>query len=106
MRRILIDRARTKATEKRGGGYARLDVNCEDVAATIRPEEVLQLDEALEDLEKVDPEAAEVVRLRFFVGLTIAETATALDVSVRKVSRVWAFARAWLRCEIERSNSI
>src|SRR5205823_4760936 len=98
MRRILIDHARGKARVKRGGGEhkraAMLDVA--ELAAEADGEQILALDEAICRLEQQDPDAARVVRLRFFAGLDVAETAEALGVSERTVKREWQYARAWL----------
>ena len=96
MRRILIDRARRVAREKHGGNLRRDEFGDDLAAEQPRTEEWLALDEALTGLEALDPTLAEIVKLRFFVGLTIAETAKALDVSSRTVNRQWLAARAWL----------
>ncbi len=105
MRRILVDHARSKAAERRGGGEARRaavelttlpDPNSEAESAGF-----LILDEAIERLEGVDSEAASVVRLRYFAGLSIEETAAALGVSSPTVKRAWAFARGWLKEAID-----
>ena len=99
MRRILVDHARAKAAESRGGLDARraaLDPDSERESAGF-----LILDETIERLESVDPEAAAVVRLRYFAGLSIEETAQALSVSAPTVKRAWAFARGWLKEAIE-----
>jgi RNA polymerase sigma factor (TIGR02999 family) len=100
MRRILVEQARRKASEKHGGGRQRVDV--EDAQLAIEPpsEDILALDEALHRLEREDPRKAEVVMLRHFAGLTREETAEALGISVRTVEREWSFARALLRAEI------
>ncbi len=104
MRRILIDHARAKAAGRRGGGAARQaaielttlpDPNSESESAGF-----LILDEAIERLGGIDSEVAAVVRLRYFAGLNIDETAAALGVSASTVKRQWAFARAWLKEEI------
>lgn len=100
MRSILIDRARARAAEKHGGGLRReaaeiLEGEAVDVDRS--PEELLAIDAALDQLEKVDPRAARVVTLRFFTGLGTAEIADALGVSDRTVRKDWVFARSWLR---------
>ncbi len=96
MRRILIDRARRVAREKHGGDLQR-DSFADDVATEQpRNDELLALDEALVGLEAQDASLAEIVKMRFFAGLTIAETAKVLDVSSRTVNRQWLVARAWL----------
>jgi len=105
MRRILIDHARAKAADRRGGGSARrAAIELTQLPDPNSPEEsagFLILDEAILRLEAVDPEAAAVVRLRYFSGLSVEETALALDASTATVKRDWAFARAWLKDAIE-----
>ena len=104
MRRVLVDHARRRAAAKRGGREIR--VTLEDVAddaAAGRDLEVLAVDEALKELEKVDPQLARLVELRFFAGLSVAETAEALGVSPATVGREWSTARAWLHRELKRS---
>jgi RNA polymerase sigma factor (TIGR02999 family) len=97
MRRILIDHARERATVKRGGGRRPLQFDgVLDLAATDDPAQVMALDGAISRLEAEDPRAAEVVRLRFYAGLTVDQTAAALGQSRRTVLRDWEFARAWL----------
>ena len=97
MRHILVEQVRRKLSQKRGGNRVRLDI---DVAAILAPDdsdEVLAVDEALSALAEADAEAAELVRLRYFAGLSIPEVAEALDISPRSADRLWAYARAWLR---------
>ena len=101
MRRILIDRARRRHAEKRGGGVEHLDLDAIDVAATAGDTTLLRIDEALEKLAREDPPSAEVVRLRFFVGLKLDEAAEALGISERTAKRYWQFARAWLYDELQ-----
>jgi len=96
MRRILIDHARKRLSEKRGGGRPASMFTTADLAANDDVESVLALDEALAKLEREDPRAAQVVNLRFFAGLSVADTAAALDISERTVMREWTFARARL----------
>lgn len=96
MRRLLIDHARARQRDKRGGHQIRVSLSGANPAIEQDPEELLALDDAIRRLRDVDPSAAEVVTLRFFAGLTVAETARTLDVSERTVKREWAFARAWL----------
>jgi RNA polymerase sigma factor (TIGR02999 family) len=101
MRRILIDRARQKATLKHGGGGKR-QVLVPEAATTEEPaEDLLALDEALNRLEAEDPLKAKLVKLRYFAGLTLPEAAAALNLSERTAGRHWAFARAWLRDAVE-----
>jgi len=104
MRRILIDRARHRRAEKRGGGVEHVDLNSVDVAVDANDTTLLRLDEALEKLALVDPHAAEVVRLRFFVGLSNEEMAELLNISERTARRHWTFARAWLADELQRDG--
>jgi RNA polymerase sigma factor (TIGR02999 family) len=98
MRRILINRARDKLRHKRGGGRKRLDLDQLTVADQADDEELLALDDCLERLAREDPGAAELVKLRFFAGLTQGEAAAALGLARRSADRTWAYARAWL-CE-------
>jgi RNA polymerase sigma factor (TIGR02999 family) len=100
MRRILIERARRRAAEKHGGSAER--VTLEDVAAEaeVAPETLLAIDEALDRLEKIDREMAQVVKLRYFAGLSVGETAESLGLSPRTVNRHWTGARAWLLREL------
>jgi RNA polymerase sigma factor (TIGR02999 family) len=96
MRHILIEHARRKGRDKRGGDAKRLPLNVLDLAAMPDSEKILALDDAIERLDQDAPLAASVVRLRFYAGLSIDETAQTLDVSPRTVDREWTFARAWL----------
>jgi len=103
MRRILIEHARARAREKRGGAEGRAPkklsltlAGVADLAIAGDPEEVFALDEAIQRLEAQDARVGQVVRLRFYAGLTVEETAAALNVAPRTVKRDWAFARAWL----------
>jgi RNA polymerase sigma factor (TIGR02999 family) len=96
MRRILIEKARHKQRLRHGGGLRRLDLEQLDVADEGASEGLLALDGALDRLAGEEPAAAEVVKLRYFAGLTIEQTASALGLSVRTANRHWAYARAWL----------
>ena len=96
MRRILIENARRKARLKRGGNPLRIDLESADLSATTPDEKVLMIDDALERLRQEDPEKAQVVVLKFFVGLTNQEVAENLGVTERTVERHWAYAKAWL----------
>ena len=103
MHRILVDRARKKRSLKRGGDLARLDFDDTKLAAREDPEELLAVDEAaIDGLAAADPQAAELVKLRYFTGLAIPEVAQLLNISPRSADRLWAYARAWLRRAIER----
>lgn len=97
MRRILVNRARDKHRLKRGGDRQRLELNELNLAtATENHDELLALHDALNKLETAHPTSAELVKLRFFAGLTVEQAAQALEISVRTADRHWAFARAWL----------
>jgi RNA polymerase sigma factor (TIGR02999 family) len=96
MRRILIEHARAKAGPVRGGGRCRIPLDVVDLATHADPIQILALDEAISRLEQKDPDAARVVRLRFYAGLSVEEVANAVGVSVRTVKRDWSFARAFL----------
>jgi RNA polymerase sigma factor (TIGR02999 family) len=96
MRRILIEKARRKKRLKHGGALERVVLEEADLPVHNEPDEILALDEALTELEKLDSRDAQVVKLRFFAGLTHPEIAEALGVSLRSVERSWAFSRAWL----------
>lgn len=96
MRRILIEHARARGRLKRGGGLTRQPLDVVDLAVEADADEILALDEAIGRLEEQDARAARIVRLRFYAGLSVDETALALDLSRRTVLREWSFARAWL----------
>ena len=106
MRRILIDRARQKLSLKRGAGAARLNLDDLEVASAADDDTLLAVDEALTKLAREDPDSAEFIKLRFFVGLTNAEAAQALGIPERTARRHWSFARAWLFREIRRQGGI
>jgi RNA polymerase sigma factor (TIGR02999 family) len=105
MRRILIESARRKMAEKHGGKRQRVDLNNLSVATEVPPAELLDLDQALADLEALDPEKAALVRFRFFAGLTEAEAAETLGISRPTASRHWAFARAWLMDRLKKDRN-
>ena len=96
MRRILVDRARRRRTRKHGGEMERIDVDAVELPSPPDEALVLEVHEALEKLAAEDPEKAQVVKLRFFVGLENAEVAALLGVSEKTVRRHWTFAKAWL----------
>jgi RNA polymerase sigma factor (TIGR02999 family) len=100
MRRILVESARRKGRVKHGGELQRVGLEDQDVPVRPPPEEILALDEALKRLAAQDPDAARVVDLHFFAGLSIEEAAQTLGVSRATAYRQWAYAKAWLRCEI------
>lgn len=101
MRDVLVDYARRRRAAKRGGGEVHLSLDDALELPDLREEEVLQVHEALQRLEQLDPRQGRVVELRYFVGLNIPETAAALGISPATVRRDWVTARAWLQREIE-----
>jgi RNA polymerase sigma factor (TIGR02999 family) len=103
MRRILVDRARERNAQKRGGDRKRIRLDQLSLAAERTPEAFLALHEALDRLATRDPRKAELVQLRFFTGLTIEQAAEALGVSTSTADNDWAYARAWLKAELENS---
>ena len=105
IRRILVENARRKGRLKRGAKHARLDVHDLDIVAPVRQDNVLAIDEALNKLESVNSQAARLVKLRYFAGLTVQQAADALGVSSRKANQIWAYARAWLLAEIGETPS-
>jgi RNA polymerase sigma factor (TIGR02999 family) len=106
MRRILVGNARRKHRLRHGGGMVRVELDDElDIEAPEFREDLLALDAALDKLKQVDGTAAELVQLRYFAGLTLAEAAEMLDISTRSADRVWAYAKAWLHREITESTS-
>jgi RNA polymerase sigma factor (TIGR02999 family) len=101
MRRILVERARRRGREKHGGGRIRVDLDAPVPAAPDAADEVLAVNDALERLHAADPQAADLVKLRYFAGLSIPAAAAVLNISARTADRLWAYARAWLRQAIE-----
>lgn len=104
MRRILLDHAKARGRQKRGAGFRSAPLNVLDLAAAQDSSEILALDEALCRLDEMSPDAAEVVRLRFYAGLSIDEVAETLEMSPRTVDRRWKFARAWLYRSLTESS--
>lgn len=104
MRRILIERARRYARGKHGAGRRRVTLDPDTPDASVSPEDFLTLDRALDQLTERDPAMAEVVKLRYFAGLTVAETARCLELSPRSVNRQWTAARAWLLREVSKER--
>ena len=96
MRRILVDSARRKKCEKRGGQLRRVDLDAAEFSLPVPADELVLLDEALTRLANIEARAAEIVKLCFYVGLTQQQAAKELGISVATVERLWAFARAWL----------
>ena len=104
MRRILVENARRRSAAKRGGGQVRVDLDAIELPDREASDDVLALSEALDRFAAVDPQAAELVKLRYFAGLTLPEAAAAMSTSSRTVDRLWAYARAWLHTELSRSD--
>ena len=100
MRRILVQKARRKGRDKHGGDLQRHELDQVDVVAPATSSEILAVHEALDGFELVNPQAAQLVKLRYFAGMTIPEAAQSLAVSPRKADQLWAYARAWLLDEM------
>jgi RNA polymerase sigma factor (TIGR02999 family) len=96
MRRILLNRARDKGRIKRGGGLHRIELDKVDFATSAADDQLLEIDEAIERLAESQPQCAELVKLRFFGGMSVDEAAASMGISKRTATRYWAFARAWL----------
>lgn len=105
MRRILVERARRRTSEKHGGGRRRVPLSQATADWDSNPGEILDLHEAMTKLEELAPRVAAVVKLRYFVGLTIEETAATLEISSRTVKRDWARAKTWLYQELNPGRS-
>jgi RNA polymerase sigma factor (TIGR02999 family) len=101
MRRILIDRARRKLTQRHGGGFERVELDGYDLAAPEADDQLLAVHDALDKLAQLHPVQAELVKLRYFAGLTNEETAQILGISISTAKNYWAFSRAWLFQEIK-----
>jgi RNA polymerase sigma factor (TIGR02999 family) len=101
MRRILVESARCKHTAKRGGGWLRHDLDPDRFHASAESDDLLALHKAMDRLAAADPQVAELVTLRYFAGLSLAQAAATLGISLRTAERWWAYARAWLRGELE-----
>lgn len=104
MRRILIEQARRKRSLKRGGDQNRVAFDEATIANSESDPEVLALDDALQRFQQVDPTAAELVKLRYFAGLTIPQAAEALGISPSTADRYWAYARSWLHADIKKED--
>lgn len=102
MRRILVDRARQRLAAKRGAGGARFDADELEIPAPAPDEQILDVNDALEKFEQQDARKAELVKLRYFVGMTFEEAADALGIAVPTAKEWWSYSRAWLRVEIAR----
>ncbi len=101
MRRILIDRARKRNRIRHGGGLQRINLDAVDIAATTGDGTLLELDAALEKFAQESPAKAELVKLRYFAGLTLKDAAEVQNISLATAKRHWAYARAWLLCELK-----
>ena len=104
MRRILVETARRKRRLKHGGEYHRVDIDAVDAVAEQTPDDLLALDEALARLSQQEPLKADLVKLRYFAGLTAEQAAEALDISKATADRYWAYSRAWLFDEIRKAR--
>jgi RNA polymerase sigma factor (TIGR02999 family) len=104
MRRILIDRARRKRAQRHGGGQQRVNVEVLEISAATEADQLLAVNDALEKLAAQDKAKAELVKLRYFVGMTIEESAQMLGISEPTAKRWWTYARAWLYSEITKHN--
>ena len=105
MRRILIENARRKKAEKSGGALRRMDLDAVDVPADARSEDVLALDEALSRLAAEDPTKAELVKLRFFGGLSVEDAGRVLGIARATADRYWSYARVWLYSELSEAGA-
>lgn len=105
MRRILVENARRKGSLRRGGAVRHQAVELPEIEANRPPDEILALNEALDELAAVDSERAELVKLRYFVGLTVPEAAEVLGISPSSVDRKWSYARAWLHQQMAKADT-
>jgi RNA polymerase sigma factor (TIGR02999 family) len=103
MRRVLVDHARRRNASRRGGDRHRAEIDPNQLEIPVPDDRLLALDEALEQLRELDPQAAELVMLRYFAGLSVPEAAAVLDVSPRTADRLWAFAKSWLYSKLNNS---
>ena len=104
MRRILVERARARLTQKRGGGRQRVDLDALPERLDSPQEHVLEVDAVLERLAQVDSQAAELVKLRYFAGYTVEEACEILGLSLRSTHRLWSYAKAWLSDALQHSD--
>jgi RNA polymerase sigma factor (TIGR02999 family) len=104
MRRLLVENARRKGRQKRGGEFQRQSISVDAVAGAAPNAELLAVDEALDKLETTNRTAAELVKLRYFAGCTIPEAAEKLGISPRRADQIWAYARSWLMAEISKTE--
>ena len=101
MRRILIDSARSKSARKRGGAWKRIDLNSVNLVGSTATEDLVELDDTLDKLGQQDPQAAQLVKLRYYAGLSIEQAGASLGLSRTTAFERWAFARAWLYTELK-----
>jgi RNA polymerase sigma factor (TIGR02999 family) len=104
MRRILIENARRKGRNKRGGSLRRIDLDKADLASTTSPDELLLVDDAMERLGREDPTAAQLARIRYYAGLSVEQAGAAIGISRASAYRHWTYARAWLHCDLCRAQ--
>jgi RNA polymerase sigma factor (TIGR02999 family) len=104
MRRILVDQARHKRSHRHGGNYQRIELTAIEPAVHVERLDILALDEALHKLAARDPRAAELVKLRFFAGLSVPEAAQAIGVSVATAENDWSYAKAWLKLQLSTND--
>jgi RNA polymerase sigma factor (TIGR02999 family) len=100
MRRILIENARRKGRHKRGGNLRRIDLDMADLVSTVSPDELLTVDDAIEKLAQEDPAAAQLVKIRYYAGVSVEQAGEAMGISRANAYRHWSYARAWLCCEL------
>jgi RNA polymerase sigma factor (TIGR02999 family) len=103
MRRVLVDHARRRNASRRGGDRQRAEVDLNQVEMPVPDDRLLAVDEAIEQLRQVDPQAAELVMLRYFAALSVPEAAAVLEISPRTADRLWAFAKSWLYSKLKNS---
>lgn len=100
MRRILVENARSKGRDKRGGDWRKVDFEDLDLSTSVTPDQLLSINEAMDRLSAEDQLAADLVKLKYFAGLGLAQAASVLGISTATAYRHWAFARAWLSCDL------
>lgn len=100
MRRILVDQARQRGALKRGGGLKQVDIDAVEIVTRVSPDQLLAIDEAVARLAEDDPPAAQIVKLRYYAGLSVEQAAETLGLSTATAYRHWAYARAWLHSEL------
>lgn len=105
MRQVLIENARRRKSARRGGGYSREDIDPAQLVSSLPSDQLMALNDALEELAVKDASKAELVKLRFFAGLTVAEAAETLGIPSRTAERQWAYTRAWLQCQLAERQS-